>query len=280
LLSSPPEQSPDRIERALFSPRSILLCGASRDPGRIGGKVLERLRKSFAGRLEILSQHEQVQGARARPTIEGMEPVDVAIVTLRAPDATAAVEELTRARATRAIIVSSSGFADAGATELQARVVEACDRAGVLLVGPNALGTFSAGSGFVSTFATQLDRPGAFPLPDGDVAVVSESGAVAAFIHAGLQDAGIGVRHWAALGNAARTSVAEVLRWYARDDAVKSVIVYVEAASDLVGLTASISSSSGAGQRVIFLTSGESEIGRRAASSHTGRMASNCHVLR
>lgn len=266
---------------ALFRPSSVLLCGASRDRSRIGGKILDRLLTlAFAGRIEVLSPHDDVQGTRARDSLDGIEPVDVAVITLSAEAAAEVVEDIAEKRAAHAIVLCSAGFADAGRSDLQDRVTAACQRAGILLVGPNSVGLFGARPSFVATFATQLDRPNALPMPDGDTAVISESGAVAAFIHSGLQDAGVGVKYWAAVGNAAGVTVFDVLMWYGRQPDVRTILVYAESVDDLSGLLRSVESAVTAGKRVVFLTGGESDVGRIAAGSHSGRLTGNWQVTR
>lgn len=266
---------------AVFAPASVLLCGASRDPGRIGGKILHRLKSSgYGGRIEVLSANESVQGVAARATLDELHPVDLAVVTLPAPATLQVIDDIAARAAARAAIVCSSGFADAGDTAAQERLVTLCRDAGMRLVGPNSLGVFSAPSRFVGMFGTQIDRPSALPLPDGDVAIASESGAVGAFVHSGLQSALIGVRHWAALGNAAMTSVGDTLRWYAGDSGVRTVLVYQEVIADPADLFDGMRACRDAGQRVVFLTSGASDAGRRAAASHTGRFVGDYRLSR
>ncbi|MSO80507.1 MAG: CoA-binding protein [Alphaproteobacteria bacterium] len=158
---------------ALLRPRSVAIIGASTDPDRIGGRPIQFLRRAgFAGAIyPVNPRAAEVQGIPAFAAIGALPAVpDVAIVALPASVVGETVDACL-ARGTRAFIVFSAVFGEAGeeGRRAQADITARVCAAGGRMLGPNSLCLLATGSGFFGTFATALDgawpRPGPSPSP-------------------------------------------------------------------------------------------------------------------
>ncbi len=136
----------------LFAPRSVAVIGASSDPKRIGGRpIAVMLERGFKGTiLPVNPNRTEIQGLKAYPTVAELpEDPDVAIVAVPAALVCETITELGK-RGTSAAVVFSSGFAETGSSGLaeQTRMIEAANKAGIRILGPNTLGLFDLRTGF------------------------------------------------------------------------------------------------------------------------------------
>ncbi|MGE0256003.1 MAG: acetate--CoA ligase family protein [Alphaproteobacteria bacterium] len=264
---------------ALLRPRSVAVIGASTDPDRIGGRPIQFLRRAgFAGPIyPVNPRAAEVQGIRAWPSVADLpEAPDVAIVALPA-GVVAATVEAGLARGTRAFIVFSAGFGEAGeeGRRAQADIAARVRAAGGRMIGPNSLGLLATGSGFFGTFATALD--GAWPRP-GRVAIATQSGACGSYLLAMGTTRGLGVSRFVATGNEADVDVADVVAWLAGDPDSDVIVCAVEGARDGMRLRRALDAARAAGKPVIAMKVGATEAGRAAAASHTGALAGAAEV--
>ena len=259
---------------ALLAPRSVAILGASDDPTRISGRALRYLREGrYAGGLyPINPNREVVQELPAFASLGGLPEVpDVVIVAVAAHHVIDALEEAAEA-GVRAAIVFSSGFAERsedGARD-QRRVSDLAAASGMRVVGPNCIGVFNATDRFFGTFASALDRG----LPSGGpVAVVSQSGAYGGHLCALAQRRGLSVGYMVTTGNEADVDVAEAIGWLAARDEVTVIVAYAEGVRDGERFLEAAAVAHEHRTPVIFLKTGRSDAGARAASSHTATLA-------
>ena len=256
---------------ALFRPRSVAVIGASSDATRIGGRPIDYTRRGkYAGALYPVNpnQHE-VQGLPCFPSIAAVPgEVDLALIALPAKAAPQAVDECL-AKGVRAIVMFSSGFAeiDAAGRAVQDKMLERCRTAGVPLLGPNCLGLMNVGAGMLLTFSTVLES--IWPR-QGQVSVVSQSGAVGAYAAALAMERGVGLSQWVSTGNEADIDVAQCIQWLADDDATGTIMAYLEGCRNLPGLRSALEAAARNGKPVLLLKSGVTDTGRNAVALHTG----------
>jgi acetate---CoA ligase (ADP-forming) len=263
-----------RSLRALLDPMSIAVIGASDDPGKIGGRVLRYLSEyGFPGRvMPVNPARKTVQGLPALRSAEGLpRGVDLAVVATAA-DAAAAVVAACARRGVRACAVLSSGFGelseDGGRVQ---REMAATARAhGMRLLGPNCQGVANLATGAVTSFSSSFTN---FPLRDGAVAIVSQSGAVAGILAALQHPHATGLRYWVATGNEADVTVAELIDAVLDDPAVRVVQAYCEHLADPVRLAAVTEKVRRLGKAVLMVKAGTTAAGTKAAESHTGALA-------
>ena len=266
----PPTESLD----ALLRPASVAVIGASNDPTRIGGRPIRYLREAgFAGQIyPVNPKHEQVQGLAAyRHIAEVPEAVDLAIVAVPAPSVVDTVEACA-ARGVRVAVIYSAGFAEMGTEgrRQQRRLSEIAVETGLRIVGPNCLGVYNSETGFFATFSTTLED--GYPEPGG-VALVSQSGAYGSHLSLLARKRNIDIRYWVTTGNEADVSVPEVLGWLAEQDDVSVIMAHAEGITDRDALVGALGTARARRKPVVFQKVGVTEVGARAAQSHTASLA-------
>lgn len=265
---------------ALFSPRSIVLIGASDDPTRIGGRPLRYLRASgFDGRVYPLNPKRQtVQGERSYATLADLPEVpDLALLAVPAAATWQAVADCAAA-GVKAAAIFAAGFAEMGEEGRveQARIVETARAAGLRLLGPNCLGAADSARGYYGTFSVMLDNGFLSP---GPVAIVSQSGAYGSHIAQLARSRGIGIRHWITTGNECDVDLAEALRWVVDRDEVTVIMAYAEGIRNRTLFFEALDLARRRGKAVVMLKVGRSEAGAHAVGSHTAALAGSDAVF-
>lgn len=257
-----------------MAPDSVAVIGASSDPGRIGGRPIDWMRRAgFQGAIyPVNPTRSEVQGLPSYASIDDLPATpQAAIVAVPAPQVLATVEAL-GARGVGAAVVFSSGFAEVGGegNAAQQQLVQAARRHGMRLLGPNCLGLFNAPLGWYPTFTSSFE--GGWPLP-GRIGVVSQSGAFGSYLVTLARNRGIGTPQCVTTGNQADVTVGEIIHWYAQDPAVDVIAAYVEGVTRADVFVNALNAARQARKPVILLKVGRSAVGHHAAQSHTASMA-------
>jgi acetate---CoA ligase (ADP-forming) len=254
---------------ALVRPKSIAVVGASTDPSRLGGRSLAYLRTTFAGTLyPVNPHHSEVQGIPAYSSVAVLpEAPDLALV-LVSSDKVIAVAEESAAIGTRSMIVFSSGFSEAQGEgrDLQTRLTQLSVQSGMRILGPNTNGLLALPSGAWTTFAALPDPP----LPEGPIAIVSQSGAVASSLFQMARDEDIPVSYYCGTGNEADLTVADMLAYFVEQTDVGVLVACAETIRH-PGLIVEVARRARKLDKLIlFMKVGRSHAGQKAALSHTG----------
>lgn len=264
------------INEKLISPESIVVVGGSDDLFKPGGKVLKNIIDGgFAGRLLVVNpNHDIVQGIKSYRDIRDIPETDLAILAISSRNCLAAVELLVNDKGTKAIIIISAGFSEAGeeGRKLEADIVKLIDNAGACLIGPNCIGVVTrAYRGVFTSPVPKLDPQGCD--------FVSGSGATAVFIFESAIPKGLKFASVFSVGNSAQNGAEEVLEFwdvtFDRDISSRIKLIYVESIRDPDKLLHHASSLIRKGCQIAAIKAGTTEAGIRAASSHTGAMASS-----
>ncbi|HTA19047.1 MAG TPA: acetate--CoA ligase family protein, partial [Polyangia bacterium] len=252
-------------------PRAVAVIGASRHRGTIGGELFHNLAtRDFAGAIYPVNRSaDVVQMAHAYRTLSDIPgPVDLAVIVLPHDQVLAAVDECAR-KEVKALVVIGAGFAETGeaGVALQREIAERARRAGMRLVGPNCLGLLSTEPGceLNATFAPTWP-------PAGNVAVSSQSGAVGLAILDYARSLGIGISQFASVGNRADVSSNDLLERWEVDPRTRVILLYLESFGNprrFMEIARRVSRS----KPIVAVKSGRSSVGARAASSHTGALA-------
>jgi acyl-CoA synthetase (NDP forming) len=258
----------------LLSPRSVAILGASNDPARIGGRPLAyMLAQNFAGALYPVNPNRaEVQGVKAYPSVADLpETPDVAIVAVPGELAIQAVEDLAK-RGTKGVLMFTAGFAevDAKGEVEQNRMVAIARAAGMRLLGPNCLGVFDARTSYYATFSSSFDS--GWPVP-GRIGIASQSGAYGTHLYTLARNRGIGASLCIMTGNEADVTVGECIGWLAENPEVDVIAVYAEGIREAPGLLAAFEVARAAKKPIIMQKVGRSELGTKAAKSHTASIA-------
>jgi len=209
----------------LFSPRSVAVIGASERAGSLGRIAFENLRSAgYAGELIAVNpKHRSVAGLPCHACVAGIgHKVDLALVTT--PAATVpAVIDAAGAAGTRSAVVLSAGFGETGAEGrlLEERILVAARAHGMRILGPNCLGIMRPPIGLNATFARRMAL-------SGSIALVSQSGAVAAALVDGAHYSDIGFSNVISMGAGVDLDVGEILDYLIHDPQTRSILIYLE----------------------------------------------------
>lgn len=251
-----------RLLTSLFTPRRVLLVGASQRPGTLGRLLAENL-NVFPGEL-ICKGSGDVLGNDCRD-------VDLAVVATPAPIVASIVDQL--ARKAKVIVVLSAGFAetDAAGRDLQAEVVAAARPARV--IGPNCFGVQDCNVHLNASIAAGL------PLAGGGIALVSQAGTYAMSARAYSHDDRVRFSKVIALGNASDVSAAELMGELRTDPASTTLCFALENLPDARRFIEQVRLTTPR-KPVVVYKAGQTDAGARSAASHTGAVAAPSLILR
>lgn len=253
---------------AVFSARSIAVIGASERADSLGGTVFANLRAAgFSGRLfPVNPRYPQVQGCQAWPDVAAIaEDIDLAVIATPAKVVPEVLAQCGVAGVQCAVVLSA-GFGELGAAgkRLEQRMVEQAREHGLRLIGPNCLGIMRPSLGINATFSRSSASP-------GNLALVSQSGAICTAILDWAEGQGIGFSAVVSTGNAADVDFGDVLDFLALDPETRSILLYVEGVHNARRFMSGLRSAARM-KPVIVIKSGRHAEGSRAAMSHTGAL--------
>ena len=264
------------INRQLLHPESIVVIGGSNNVHKPGGAIVRNLISGgYKGTLRIVNPKEdEVQGIKVFHEISDIPPTDLAILVIPSKMCPDAVDMLAKDKEVRAFIIISAGFGEEtkeGAV-LEQHILDTCQKYGAALIGPNCIGLLN--SWHHSVFTKPIPT-----LHEKGVDFISGSGATAVFILESAVMKGLPFNSVWSIGNGKQNGIEDVLQYMdeifdpERDSHVK--LLYIENVSDPDKLLFHASSLIRKGCRIAAIKAGSSESGSRAASSHTGAIASS-----
>ena len=260
-----------------FSPRSVAVVGASEKPGTIGRALMTNLLEKFRGEvIPVNIKYDTVFGLRCYKSVREVPiHIDLAVIAVPAQVVPQVVEDC-GVKGVKGVIVISAGFREVGNIELENRIVEIARKYGMRLVGPNCLGIYDAHSG-LDTIFNPSDRQ-AKPAP-GNVAFISQSGALGAALLDWFAEQGIGLSKFVSYGNAADVDESDLLDYLAEDPKTRIVAMYVEGVRDGRKFLRACLKVVRNGKPLIVLKAGRTAKGARAVASHTGSLAGAYQVF-
>lgn len=256
-----------------FKPRSVAVLGASVVEGTVGKAIMVNVVREFKGLIyPVNPKYDEVLGLRAYKSCRDLpEAPDLIVVAVPAKIVPQVLDEC-GGRGTKAAVVISAGFKEVGeeGEKLERMLVTVAKERGVRVIGPNCLGVYDAHSR-LNTIFNPPDRQ-KMP-PPGNVAFLSQSGALGAAILDWLAEYNIGMSKFVSYGNAADVKEWELLEYLVEDSETKVIMMYIEGVEDGRNLLKAVRKATVAGKPVVVLKAGKSEKGIRAVSSHTGSLA-------
>lgn len=264
------------ITTQLLCPESIVVIGASNNVHKPGGAILRNLiNGKYQGELRAVNPKEtEVQGLVAFADAKDIPDTDLAILAIPAALCPDVVEVLAGKKNTKAFIILSAGFGEetpAGAM-LENRILDTVNQYGASLIGPNCIGLMN--TWHHSVFTQPIPN-----LNSRGVDLISSSGATAVFILESAVTKGLQFNSVWSVGNAKQIGVEDVLQYMdetfdsKKDSMIK--LLYIESIQNPDRLLFHASSLIRKGCRIAAIKAGSSESGSRAASSHTGAIASS-----
>ena len=264
------------FNKQLLQPDSIVVVGGSNNTHKPGGAVVRNLISgNYSGTLRIINPKEdEVQGIKVFHDAKELPPTDLAILVVPAAACPGYVEQLAAEKGVRAFIIISAGFGEetAAGAALEQQILDTCERYGAALIGPNCIGLLNAHHH--SVFTKPIPRL----TPEG-ADFISGSGATAVFILESAVTKGLAFNSVWSVGNGKQIGIEDVLQYMDEhfnpktDSHVK--LLYIENIANPDKLLFHASSLIRKGCRIAAIKAGSSESGSRAASSHTGAIATS-----
>lgn len=264
------------INRQLLHPESIVVIGGSNNVHKPGGAIVRNIiNGGYKGVLRIVNPKEdEVQGVKAFHDISELPPTDLAILVIPSHMCPETVDRLAEDKGVKAFIIISAGFGEETkeGAKLEQHILDTCERHGAALIGPNCIGLLN--SWHHSVFTKPIPT-----LHEKGVDFISGSGATAVFILESAVTKGLPFNSVWSIGNGKQIGIEDVLQYMdenfdpEKDSHVK--LLYIENVSNPDKLLFHASSLIRKGCRIAAIKAGSSESGSRAASSHTGAIASS-----
>ena len=264
------------VNRELISPKSIVVVGGSNNIHKPGGRLVRNLLDgNYKGDLYVVNAKEtDVQGVRAYHDVADIPETELAIISIPSHSCLPVVTTLAREKGVKAFIIISAGFGEETheGGVLEEQILQVVNEAGASLIGPNCIGIMNTHYHGVFT------QPIPEFHPEG-VDFISSSGGTALFIIESALIKGLRFSSVWSVGNSKQIGVEDVLEYMDRhfDPATDSRIkmLYIEQIKDPDKLLYHASSLIRKGCRITAIKAGSTESGKRAASSHTGAIASS-----
>ena len=264
------------IAKELLNPKSIVICGASSDIHKPGGKSLKNLLESpFKGQIYAVNPKEtEVQGVKCYAKVDDLPQVDCALLCIAAKFCAQTVDVLAKEKGCKGFIIISAGFSEESheGAEIERHIVDTINSVGGSLIGPNCTGFLNVN--YAGCFDTPIP-----PLNPKGVDFITGSGATAVFIKEYGMSNGLQFNSVWAVGNSAQLGIEDVLEHLDETfDPEKSshvIMLYMEKIGDPQRLLKHSRSLINKGCHIAAIKSGNSAAGSRAASSHTGALATS-----
>ena len=261
--------------KTLFNPQSVVVVGASADPGKIGHEILHNLAavEGHATLAAVNPNCDGVLGVPCYPSLAEMPYVpELAVIVSPAAEVPEVIEQLGEKGTHLAIVISAGLNGAAGSAEirLKEQMLQRARYYNIRLIGPNCIGVLSPSGGLNASFSHLM--------PDtGKIGVISQSGTMLTSIIDWAKGSGVGFSHLVSLGDMADISFADMLDCMASDPKTNAILLYMESISNA---RAFISAARAAARNkpVVVLKAGQSREGARAAAAHTSTVTGEDEV--
>ena len=259
--------------RYLFEPRSVAVIGASRNPEKIGYRILSNIiHGGYGGEVYPVNvKGGEILGKKVYRSIEEIDnEIDLSIIAIPAPYVYDAVKSCASANV-KFIIIITSGFSEIGNRKEEEKIVEFARSHGMRILGPNVFGLYSANASLNASFGPSDIMP-------GKIAIISQSGALGGAMIGKSAADGIGLSAIVSVGNKADLDEADLLEYFRKDKRTRVVLMYIEGVKNGEKLIKSLKAMP-KDKHVVVIKSGRSKRGALAAASHTGSLAGSDEVF-
>lgn len=254
----------------MFNPRTIAVVGASRREGSIGKAILKNIIDfGYEGTLYPINPNaDSVNSIKCYPNLKSIdEQIDLVIIVTPSKFVYQVIEEAVSLKIKSSVIITA-GFKEIGAEgeKNEKKIVSLANSIRMRIVGPNCMGIINChGPKFNATFAPSV------PLP-GKIGFISQSGALGVVVLDYATQLGLGFSKFVSLGNTADVSVTDMLRNLKNDVNTDVILAYIESFADPWNFS-EVATEVSRNKPIIIVKSGKTAAGARAATSHTGALA-------
>lgn len=265
--------------KRILEPASIAVVGASADATKPGGRLFHYLLKhGYAGSLVAVNPGAHaIMGRPSYPSLAHLpEPPELVCIMVPADAAADVLLSVSEADSSSAILYSA-GFGETGVEgqRRQVQIVEAARKAGVRFCGPNTAGVVNANASMCAAFgmAFEVER-----MPRGNIAFLTQSGALGGSLLSRAWATGIGFSHWVCTGNEADLTLSDYLQYLVDDPDAHVIAIFMESMRDPAGFMDAARRARAQGKPIVVYKTGASEVGQRAVQSHTGSLAGDDRI--
>ncbi len=257
---------------SLFRPKSVAVIGASSKELHIGNRVIKNLLDfGFKGSIyPVNPKADEIRGIKAYKSIMEVpeDGIDVVHMVIPAKFVPAAVDDCGE-KGVKNIIINSGGFKEIGpkGEAIEKDFLERAKKYGIRIFGPNCQGIINSDPDIRAYCNFTFTKP-----DPGHISITALSGGVAEVIHQAFSQMGVGTRIYASNGNACDITIPEIVRYLGDDEETRTIVLYVEGLRDAATFL-EVAKEVAAKKPVLAMKAGRTEVGAKAASSHTGGLA-------
>ncbi len=253
----------------IFNPQSVVIIGASDKEGSVGHAIVKNFTQlGYTGKVYFVNPRKpELFGVKTYPTVLAVpEPCDLAMIATPAPTVPAIVEECGKAGVKGAIIVSA-GFKEIGpeGKALEEKIIDLSKKYNIRIIGPNCIGIIRPRINLNATFLDKVPKP-------GNVAFISQSGALGAAILDYAINENIGFSNFVSIGSMVDVDFGDLIDYFGTDPKTKSILMYIEGITDARKFM-SAARHFARTKPIIVVKSGKFTESAKAAASHTGSMS-------
>ncbi|HMM88777.1 bifunctional acetate--CoA ligase family protein/GNAT family N-acetyltransferase [Bradyrhizobium sp.] len=250
----------------LLSPHSVALVGASPRRGSVGRAILNNIRKAeFRGEFGLVNpRYHEIDGVASAASIAKLAFVpELVVLTTPAETIPDLIDQAGR-RGTAGVVIVSAGLGH-GSESLAEAAEQAAQKYGMRLIGPNCLGIMMPGVSLNASFAAHMPEA-------GHLALISQSGAIAAGMVDWAAQRAVGFSGIVSIGDQLDVDIADLLDYFAVDEKTHAILLYIEAIKDARKFMSAARAAARV-KPVVVVKSGRMAQGARAAATHTGALA-------
>ncbi|HUT69881.1 MAG TPA: acetate--CoA ligase family protein [Desulfatiglandales bacterium] len=265
----------------LLNPESVAIIGVSKNSSRIGGRLFKYLSKhGYKGSLCLVNpKYEELNGVTCYPSISDIPiPIDCALIAVPEKHVISALSECADNNV-RSAVIFSSGFAEMGGDgkEKQRKLKELAETKNLRICGPNCIGLINFNNHIALSFSQLLEVDTLIP---GNIGFISQSGALGGSLVNRAQDMNIGLSYFISSGNETDLDVSDFIKYLVlHDEKTKVIAALIEGIKDGSKFIEAAELALKHRKPIIILKIGETEVGQKAAASHTGSLAGSDSVI-
>ncbi len=271
------KQQPSRPQSNLdkmFNPKSVAIIGASDEKESVGHAIVKNFAKSgYEGKVYFVNVRKpEILGAKAFPSIsEVPEAVDLAIIATPAKTVLSVLEQCGEA-GVKGVIIVSAGFKETGqeGKALEEKLFNVAKQYGIRVIGPNCIGVIHPKAKLNATFIDKMPKP-------GNIAFISQSGALGSAILGRAIDKHIGFSKFVSVGSMLDVDFGDLIDYFGEDPETKSILLYIEGITDarkFINAASCVTKT----KPVIVVKAGKFSETAQAVASHTGSLSGENNI--
>ncbi|MCW8965582.1 MAG: CoA-binding protein [Candidatus Pacearchaeota archaeon] len=252
--------------KKLFYPKTIAVIGASENPNKVGGILINKL-KQFKGKIiPINLNHQTIFNQKSYPDITKYKSkIDLAIIATPISTVEKILHQCAKKKI-KNIIIITAGFSEIGNTKQEEQITKIAQQNKLNILGPNCFGIANPQINLDTTFSNTTPKK-------GDIAFISQSGALWSYV----SDLSYGFSKFVSLGNMSDISFSDLIKYLNKDKKTKKIICYIEKLKHGKDFIKACKKSK---KEIYVIKAGKTKTSQKAAISHTGSLATDFNIYK